>query len=772
MRLCATLSLAIPLALAQGGESPYFPETGSGAIHQRTLDILGGGVIVSLTLQPGFEDFPLLSRARMALGAQVVTVYVTNGEASPSDLSGDAPAEVAGARKEEAFQAMQLLGGDALFLNFPDPGLADTDDEVLDLWNADSLVSKLVPVLLSYRPDVVVVGRDCRSDSVSSPRMRALERCLTRALDAARSPSPGPDGRTPVAWTVPRVFVEHGRISTKSPYDQLHPVWKKTYRAIAAEAQDRYRTLRLQLPAWDSGGDRAYARGLKGEGIAGLDLLSGFPRLGKLGSTGAKLRKTLSRKDGGGAFRPLLSAAVSTVRDVSVAIARNTPGLGPGELRLAVHWKNRLEDLRCSLLDLKVDAAPSDSLLTDFQIFYLNLNGISGPFAASPYRIYFPEARNTERWTVNETQNWEFALTPPERFLILAHGGLPFTTPEGVFGTRASSMRVRFPYLIVHNDSLPEHNFGYHGEVLLRTGPRRSFQVFTPAIRLQNGERIVTGMLNFSRDPYAGRIAVRDSIAAGMSIPVRLDRKDQLRLDTLTLSFPRELPDGDYPVIVEIAGKGGIQATVTARKFSANADTTRNVLVLSGIEEPPVAAALRRLHVPRTVLPPSLLTGDALQRADVVLIDRDALADPQSGVALDAVRRWVRSGGRLVILPQFAAPRGGAGLFDWLEFSSSPQSPAGCSLVRDTTAVLLSRLNTLSATDWDGWVVARAWGSIVPRNDFRVDVRAKESGATLLATREEGKGVVTVVALDLVSQLMNIHPGAHRLLANLVGLPR
>jgi hypothetical protein len=38
----------------------------------------------------------------------------------------------------------------------------------------------------------------------------------------------------------------------------------------------------------------------------------------------------------------------------------------------------------------------------------------------------------------------------------------------------------------------------------------------------------------------------------------------------------------------------------------------------------------------------------------------------------------------------------------------------------------------------------------------------------LVVTLPEGKGRITLIALDLISQLVNVHPGGHRIFANLL----
>ena len=122
---------------------------------------------------------------------------------------------------------------------------------------------------------------------------------------------------------------------------------------------------------------------------------------------------------------------------------------------------------------------------------------------------------------------------------------------------------------------------------------------------------------------------------------------------------------------------------------------------------------------------------------------------------------WVREGGHLVVLPQFelrwssSLRRSG---FQRLACAFAPES----AVRTDSTSQLLKSPNGIGADDWKGWVVARALGSVrLPaREGVSMPVTTEDDGAPLVAEITEGKGRITIVALDLVSQLMNVHPGS------------
>src|SRR3989304_10080414 len=99
----------------------------------------------------------------MARGATIVSIYVTNGDATPSDLNGDVPFRVAAQRKDESFRAISYIGGETYFLNLKDQGFVSTKEKLEQYWNRDTLLTRLRLAVDKFNPDVIILGRDFRS---------------------------------------------------------------------------------------------------------------------------------------------------------------------------------------------------------------------------------------------------------------------------------------------------------------------------------------------------------------------------------------------------------------------------------------------------------------------------------------------------------------------------------------------------------------------------------------------------------------------------------
>jgi hypothetical protein len=755
-------------------ETRYFPEGGPAAVHQRGIDLQGGAVVLSVALQPGYEDLPLLSLLRTSLGARIVTVYVTNGDATPSDASGDAPQFVAAQRKEEAYQACRVIGGQSFFLNIPDPGIVDSRSALESAWNPDTLVFRLAAAIRSYRPDVVLLHRDFRGGDGTTVRLEMLGDDVRKAISAAERPSDKEKSVGILPWTVQRVYLETaggGRESVALPKDAMHPVWNKPCRSIGDEALARYRTLRLQLPHWLGSGGRSYKRMVPAIAPREKVLLSGLPVVTpKLARIASVVRRAASKGQGGRMTASLapVSAAIDSVERF---FRRNAPSLNNAESRLVSEWKNRLEDLRCSVLGVGITVVPSESLITGNQLFFLRFTGYESATSKTHTKILFPMAID-HTWGINQSINYEFDFSAPSEFNVLSPQSLEYNTPGSLYGLSRPLVRTRFSFIIYHGDSIRSQNFVYRGEVQLRTGPRRSFELLTPAIRALAGEPVGYALLNFSRDPFEGEIFIRDSLIGIASKRIVLARKDDLIEDTLSLAPPKPLPPGEYTARLELSGRGGYR-TFFARSFEASVDSGRNIALVTGVSRSSVAAALRRLRVPFLTLDSATAEGADLRMVNVMVIDRDvSVALPGFVSRMPAVLEWVRKGGHLIVLPQFSGKRNELQLPGGSAFLSSLGLSPASAVVVDSLHAVLRAPNKIHSGDWSNWVVARSWGAIQTTgwSGTETPVRSGADGAPLLVTGPEGKGRITLVGLDLSSQMINVHPGVHRLFANILSL--
>lgn len=760
---CLGLSLA-----AAAGESPYFPERGSAAIRQRALDLRTPAVVLAVALEPGDEDLPLLAYLRMGLGARVINLYVTGGSSTPSDAGGESPAGVAGRRKGEAYRVSTLLGMESYFLNLPDAGIIRRKETLERFWIPDSVLPKLNTVILSYRPDAIIVQRDFHAGEGMTTRQRSITGLLMRSIAAAGSPLPAQIASGMTAWHVARVFADTGAGTYRANVSLRNPVWKMTYGEIGARAGRLYESLRVRRAEWEKV-PRSYgllSTALKKDRPASI--LAGLPLMNRRvrSLAGVVARASVQAET---LPRPRAIESVARAIDtVEHALYRESAALGEVGNRVLATWKNGLEDLRCSLFDLRISFASSDSLLTGNQLFFLRFTGLTGSVDTGRTEIIFPLAMK-HVWGIDESVNYRFRFSVPREFRVITPDKPEYTMPASTFGLDRPRPRTQFPFIIFHSDAVRSHNFAYRKEIPLGVGPIRSVEILTPVVRMVSGARVAFSLMNFSRDGFEGDVYLSDSLVSSPRRHVRLLTKDEALTDTLTITCRENVPPGDYPVRFFIAGKP--LARVTARSFEAVADTTSPVGLLTGITGSPVEAALAGLRVPVTLIGSGMTGLTENFPFSTIVIDEEAAAQRgESAGRLGALRSWVARGGNLVILPQFLSPRSPDSASPGCTFRHWPPLEPGDSVATGGGAPdLLQYPNRIGAGDWDGWVVSRALGWVdTGSSNAETVVRSASTGNPLLVTLAVGKGRVTLVALDIVSQLRNVNPGACRLLANLV----
>jgi len=745
----------------------YFPEVGREAVHQRALDLSSNAVVLMVALQPGYEDLNLLARLRMGLGAKTFVMYWTNGESTPDDAEGGSPGLLAAERREEAFRASALLGAQAHYLNLPDPGVVSRKGVLASYWNPDSTLAKLVPLIRSYAPDVVVIGGDLRGDTVQSLRQRTLAGLMLAAVKRAAEGKG--DNLHPGPWRVQRILVQEASESErKEPgYDQIHPLWKVSYRSIGEDAGREYKTLRYQLPSWLRRGDRSYVQMFPRSAPAPKQLTAGVPAFTSRLKSLAAVVRTATGSEAKGVRSASLDAVTRAIDSLNLFLAKYRATLVGNELRVVSSWKNGLEDLRCSLLDVSIRYRSSDSLVTQSQIFYLRFTGFSSRTSKTHTRIFFPGVME-KKWAINESSTYEYDFAIPAEYRVITPNPMDFNVPGSQMGITRPFARNRFSFLVYHQDSLAGKDFVYRGELLLRSGPRRTFELLTPAVRAIEGEPVVFRLQNISRDAFEGSISLADSILNTKTKAMFLSRKDEVLVDTLSLSFNQPPPSGTSVVTLSLSGGGG-DLPVVIRRFEAAVDSSSRIVLLSDIQDSPLTQAMHRLRVPFVRV--NSVQPDILESANVLIVDRDELAGKRLAPAqVDSLHAWVSRGGHLLVFPQASSEERGSSLVPWASFLPGPLSAPDDSLVVSSENGLLAGPNALTQADWSNWVVSRSMWSlrVVAGQSGEVVARTARGNIPLLLTRKEERGRVTLVALDLASQLVNLHPGVHRLLGNLL----
>ena len=756
----------------------YIAERGDTALQQRLFDLQSNMVVMSVALQPGFEDQGTLAYFRFSRGASIVSLFVTNGEALESDEQGSLPNELAAQRREESVSASLFLGGTAYFLNAEDVGKTRNRDELLKIWTKDSVVTGLVRAIRTYRPDIIILSQDwLTSASSTSTRLQVLRQFLLEAVKQAASPqNVPPNSNTTAIWHVQRVAESVLRTANaiSVPVSSFNSLWQKTYASIGKEAEALYHSQQIflaQRKSETSAYKIIYPLQKKTTKIKQLD--GGIDKSGgRFVTIGRKVRH-IAQLIHSGKKKSAIKFIPPVIDSLDYILAfRETLHLTPREYRTILRWKQILEEVRCIVLDVNIRLTVSDSLLAARQVFFLKFDSSASRYDSIRTKIIFPQVN--EGWIVSDEQLRSYPFQTLHEYSILTPKILRPTYPHALYGLQENVYPQSLILFVVHHDSIRERSFVLRKEIPLRFVPRFSTEIFTPIVLARNGEVVEFQIRNYTRDRVGGELYLQGDGVASTKKKFTLNTKDAFYRDTLQLAFSDTLSEGDRLVPLMISGEK--VSSFVVRKFDVTVRPDITVGLFTGIKNSPVEQTLRRLDVKYILLDSTALSREDLTRFSTIVVDRRASSlRPDVKYYWQKLDSYVSHGGHLLVLAQEQPS------FNNL-FMPEPFTLADTILADEHAAVTMNKNsslfitpNRLDSTMWSGWIYDRAYGipTLKKQNSYEVLASSEEaSPLPLIISRPHHQGHYTYVPLSLSPELMNINPGAVRLFANLISFHR
>jgi len=748
----------------------YFPETGKNAIYQRALDLKSNLNILSIAIEPGNEDLGALAYYRMGKGAIIVSAYVTNGEAGESDIQAEYPSYLAAMRRAEAFKAISFLDGEVHFLNMPAIGAARDTVTVRRQWRADTLRARLARLIINFQPDIILVAPG-ESEEMNNPMQQVLLSDLLNAVKAVSGNETEPGKRSDDnSWDVRRIFVaDYGNNPFQIPYDEKHPKWKKTYRKIGEQAARYYASLKLQRAIASKHGDPSYRLVYNQEERKIRQMEEALPvlctpRLRSLYSKITRLTDSILN----GKTSQALTDLVAIKDSVNIFLVQRHK-LSPCDVRTLFNWNLALEQLHCSLLGVEVKYSISDTRLTARQITYLRFQDIKGISESGRTDILFSGI--DQGWIINEDMKRRLPLKLHEKYRLVSPKDVVFNFPYGYQKIQSATEGTPYFFFIIHRGSNRENSFVYRVRINFSFGPRFVTEVLTPIVRMIPGEGVAIRLTNISRDGVADNVVIDHELASSEPTHFRLRTKESSFQDTLLINWKGDPAEGTYLIPIKIGGMN--VANFAARKFHAGIDSSKKVGIVKGLLHSPVEGALRRLQIPFSGVRLNRKFLQQIDSLDVLIIDRRLLTlKPKILKFKDKLERFVNQGGHLIVLAQDASRWNTTPLWNGLQLTTTVTLDENIPIEIDSTSALLKFPNSIHARDWNDWLFRRAYNfiSVSPgeEEDVTIPVKLISSGRALIVTQNKGPGKRTYVDLALGPQLMNIHPGAFRLLANLI----
>ncbi len=752
---------------SQQGNS-FLPETGQWAVYQNALELQKNLNILSISIKPGYEDLASLAYLRFEHGANILSVYITNGEA---DALIEYPHTRASKKRMEASRAISFIGGKAYFLSFPDIISARDSLRVRQEWQADSMSYRLMKVISEFKPDMIIVARDLEMGKHS-----ILTNIIkSDLLETVRDLNTTNNSQFP-QWSVDRVLIDDSSLSGyQFPVKTVIQKYKETPTEIGHLAEQFYESILLQRMEWYSQCmpryslifSRAKERKIsltKLNHLSEKHLIRIENKIAKL--TSDILIKIRQGRIGAVEKNDFLLRLTQIMKDIS-AISRDKDNLKHYELRTFVGWKHNVNQLNNTLLDVKVYYTISDTILCNRQLTYFRVDSISGHRPGDQLMMVIPDV--DKGWIVNEDNRKQLPLTLGETFRFISPQQSEYTYPDEIYGLDKNTIGKTLQIFIVSTDSSMAKRFIYTINLSLQIAPRFTAEVMTPIIRYGSRENIVVKLTNHSRDGISDYLSIDDTIVTIDKKRVLLNKKDSTALLSIPLVWEKKPSDGEYLVTLSF---GGIHvANFAVRKFEVKADFNKRIGLLSRFSGSPVSLALTRIGFDKVDLLNNIPDPSLMDSLDALIIDSPMPQSTEFLLFYNAnIERFLEKGGHVIILEQDAVDWNKAPLIQRLYLNKTFTFDAQLDVEIDSTSQLVNLPNIISSADFDGWIFIKSKNRILIYNshDYELPIKVAATGDPLLISNKIYHRKITYIGLALNYQLMNINPGAHKILANIV----
>lgn len=820
------LALLLALVAAPSAASDGPPAVLDAAALQlavKKLTVVGS--VLYVAAHPDDENTAMLTWLENEKLVRAGYLSMTRGDGG-QNLIGDEQGDLLGViRTQELLAARRIDGAEQFFTRAVDFGYSKGPDETLAKWGHDEVLSDVVRVIRTFRPDVIVMRfpttGEGRHGHHTASAMLAVE-----AFEAAGDPSRFPDQlQTLSTWKPKRILWNHFNWTAPPTGDAARALLKidlgaynallgRSYTELAGESRSMHKSQGFGSPE-RRGTSINYFKLIAGE-PAKADLLEGVDLSWKRIRGGAEVGKLLDSVDR--AYDPSNPAAsVPGLLKARAALARLRASATAGDAPLVTYKAREIDDVirACSGLWLEAVArehtlSPGDSIQVDVTAINrsgtaLRMTGVRSEPAGldSPADSLLSENRPVTvalRSIVPASLDWR--ATQPYWLREPLDGGLQHVADPALIGTPWNDPALRVMVTL----NVSGQSIDYTLPVVYRWVDRVRGELYRPLSIVPEVTLALDKQVYLFPDNSARPVRIRLESRAAIRGRARLALPEGWRCDPAAHEVDLA-PGQARDVIFKVTP--GPEASVIAAEFTSDGRTfARDMTVIDHPHIPivtvfPAATAhVVRLSLSKVgatigyVMGPGDDVPAALTEAGyrVTLIEDAQLASGDLS-RYDAIVTGVRA-----YNSREALKRNASRLIDYVasggtlvvQYNTSDQTlrrdfaPFPLELGRDRVTVeeapvdfvdnaspLLTTPNRITARDFEGWVQERGlyfastWGPEYKTVLSSNDPGEKAAAGGLLWARH-GKGIFIYTGYAFFRELPAGVPGAYRLFVNLV----
>ena len=200
------LMAAVFLGLNAGIAQKPQKQTSSEIHHSiEKLNFLGSALYIAA--HPDDENTRLISYLSNKNKARTAYLSLTRGDGG-QNLIGPELRELLGVlRTQELLAARRVDGGQQFFTRANDFGYSKHPDETLEIWNKPEVLSDVVRIIRTFKPDVIVNRFDHRSPGSTHGHHTSSAMLSVEAFDLVNDPNAYPDQlKSTTTWQPERLF--------------------------------------------------------------------------------------------------------------------------------------------------------------------------------------------------------------------------------------------------------------------------------------------------------------------------------------------------------------------------------------------------------------------------------------------------------------------------------------------------------------------------------------------------------------------------------------
>lgn len=295
------LAAVLPARAQEPGRTP--------AIVQQLRTFASTGTVLHVAAHPDDENTQLITAMARGRGYRTAYLSVTRGDGGQNELGKDFDEKLGVLRTQELIAARKLDGGRQFFTRAIDYGYSKSPEEALRIWDHQAVLSDVVRVIRTFRPDVIITRFPIPPGSGGHGQHTASAMLAVEAFKLAADPTAFPDqireGLQP--WQAKRIGWNGWGNSTaldgpKIEFDigGADPVTGEPFATIANQSRGMHKTQTL--------GFFSARTGSAGPNMQTFQLLAGDPPTSDIMDG---VDTTWARIPGGAALIPLIDDIIA-----------------------------------------------------------------------------------------------------------------------------------------------------------------------------------------------------------------------------------------------------------------------------------------------------------------------------------------------------------------------------------------------------------------------------------------------------------------------------